>query len=70
MFDVAIITDSTAEREETTVLNIDSASLPTGFVFGDNPSYTITIPANDDRVGFVRGTSSIAEKDTDTLAQG
>ena len=62
-FDVTIIADDTPERDETIVLNIDPASLPTGFVVGDNPSHTITIPVNDGRVGFALGRSIAVEED-------
>ena len=62
-FVVEILSDTTAELDETIVLRIpDEADLPPNFVLGPHAEHTVTIVANDNNVTFLPlATDRIAE---------
>ena len=63
--DITIADDSDPEGDETIILTLTD---PTGSLDGTGFSladpYTITIPANDNTVGFASSTSTLGEQDT------
>ena len=59
-----VLEDATPELAETVVLTLADpvgASLPAGVIIGTNSTHTVTIPANDNAVGFASSASTITE---------
>ncbi len=59
-----VLEDANPEPAETVVLTLADpagASLPAGVIIGANSTHTVTIPANDNSVGFASSASTITE---------
>ncbi|MCY4038815.1 MAG: autotransporter outer membrane beta-barrel domain-containing protein [Hyphomicrobiales bacterium] len=59
---LTVINDADAEGDETITLTLSRvAGLPAGVIIGANSTHTVTIPANDNAVGFASSASTITE---------